>query len=407
MSPRGKRVAAVICNWNKKDYLLGCLESVIGQTLRAHPPAQSGNFIKSDVLTELDVFVVDNASTDGSAESVANTYGDSVTLIRNAVNRGGAGGFNDGIREALRSNRDYDYLVLLDNDVQLDSRAIDELVNFMESTHNAAMAGSKIYSMSNPGTLQEFGAGLDWEHATIAPHKKGYSETVHGALVANIETDYVPACASIVRRSAIEKCGAMEESYFIYWDDIEWAWRMRRFGYSIFVVASSLVWHHMGTSNKKNLAPTYYFWRNRVRFFKKYGGRTSMYALFLDAYTALFTCGVFEKTNTSAILSQALADGLNDVGGRRDFEDGMVLNLDTPKNFLAIYAEEDLPKLNYVNVGHVILDASTLDVPGRLDVYTDRYGNVLPALQAIAFKADFDKHREEYINVTLNKCGFK
>ena len=100
-----KRVGAVICNFNKKEDVLNCIQSVL-----------------ESKYTDYDLYVVDNASSDGSAEAIREKYGSQVTVLVNAENLGGSGGFNTGLRKALEKG--YEYLYCLDNDVLVDENAM-------------------------------------------------------------------------------------------------------------------------------------------------------------------------------------------------------------------------------------------------------------------------------------------
>ena len=76
-----KNIGIVVCNYNKKDYVLNCLKSLFEQT-----------------INDFDIYVVDNASTDGSAEAIKEKFGRQLILIENDENLGGSGGFNVGLR---------------------------------------------------------------------------------------------------------------------------------------------------------------------------------------------------------------------------------------------------------------------------------------------------------------------
>ncbi|WP_420265739.1 glycosyltransferase family 2 protein [Candidatus Magnetominusculus dajiuhuensis] len=366
------QTAVIICNWNKKDYLLPCIGSVLDQTYR-----------------DFDVYVVDNASDDGSAHAVTTQFGGRINLIENETNKGGSGGFNTGIAAALNSGKCYEFLYLLDNDTRAEADALATLVEFMLTRPEAGIAGSKLYYMDGqPGTVQEFGAWLDWERAFIKPNKKNYSEVSHGEITKDIEVDYVPACSLIARTDAVKEVGLLDESYFLYWDDMDWAWRMKLKGYKIFGAAKSKVFHAMGISSKKDLLTTYYFWKNRVRFFKKYGTATTMDILLGDVFTAIYTCEAFEKTNTKEIIYRAAIDGLKDIGGRADFKNAEPsLTLDIRKKFVS------MNNARVINVGHVILDAAEADAA----IYADPYGNTMAAAEAWKLKLAYHAAKAKFI----------
>ena len=146
-----KQVAIVICNYNKIDYVLNCINSV-----------------KISSNENYDIYVVDNASTDGSADAIKKEFGQSINLIVNNVNLGGSGGFNTGIKEALK--KDYKYVMLLDNDVILDKNAIQAAFEYMEENSDVAVVGSKLYSMDITNQIQELGANIDFENFYIKPN---------------------------------------------------------------------------------------------------------------------------------------------------------------------------------------------------------------------------------------------
>ncbi|HOP74686.1 MAG TPA: glycosyltransferase family 2 protein [Bacillota bacterium] len=294
-----KKIAVVICNFNKKDYVMQCIASVFAQDLHG-----------------ISVYVVDNASTDGSSEEISRKFKDKVNLIRNFENLGGSGGFNTGIREALKW--DYPYIYLLDNDVILDSKALSELVDYLESHPQTAVAGSAIYSMDHPDELQELGAVIDWENYYIQPKGKGMLGNATTAEI--LECDYVPACSMLVRTEAIRKVGVMDESNFIYWDDIEWGHRMKQAGYRVAVVPSSKVWHKMGVAQRSNTFGTYYFWRNRLNFFLRNVDDADVShfteKIFAELFQALYSCNFNQKYRSAGTIMFAVEDALGNVRGK-------------------------------------------------------------------------------------------
>ncbi|MDI3546991.1 MAG: hypothetical protein PWR10_643 [Halanaerobiales bacterium] len=294
-----KAVAIIILNYNKKDYVLQCIESV-----------------KKSSFQNYDLYVVDNASTDGSVEAINDFFGREVNLIRNSENKGGSGGFNTGIREAFK--KDYKYIYLLDNDVILDEDALKELYNYLERNEDVAIAGSLIYSMDKPGEIQELGSSIDWNNFYINPNYKGFKD--NGQLPEIVECDYVAACSLLVRADAIKKAGIIDEGNFIYWDDIEWAYRMKLAGFRVVSYTRSNVWHKMGVKAKSNTFGTYYFWRNRVHFFVKYldKDRIKEFAekIFDEIFQAVYSCNYTGKYSSAKTIIAAVEDACHNVRGK-------------------------------------------------------------------------------------------
>lgn len=245
-----KKVAAVICNYNKKDYVTECIQSVT-----------------ESVFRDFDIIVVDNASTDGSPECIRARFGEQVKLLENGENLGGSGGFNRGIRHALEQG--YEYIWCLDNDVLVDENAVGELYAFLEGHPEAGMAGSKVYHMENPDYVQQFGIDIVWEEYCCEAKYSGLRED--GSMPEVVYSDAVAACSVLVRASLIREIGPLPEENFLYWDDTEWGIRCNLAGFKVASVGSSKILHSMGAKKESvNTFPLYYAWRNWIRFFMKY-----------------------------------------------------------------------------------------------------------------------------------------
>ncbi|KHD38322.1 glycosyl transferase [Clostridium acetobutylicum] len=296
-----KKLAVVICNYNKKDYLLKCIDSVLESSYK-----------------DLDVYVVDNASKDGSSDSVRENFSKKVILINNKQNLGGSGGFNTGIKEALKKK--YKYIMLLDNDVIIEKSAIENSFNYLERNLNTAVVGSKIYSMDNKDKIQEMGARIDFENFYINPLYKGYTDSRNFPEV--VQCDYVPACSMMIRMEALKKVGIMDEGNFIYWDDIDFGYRFKMKGYKVSVYSKSVVWHKMGVAQRINTFGTYYFWRNRINFFIKYIEKDKIerfsFKIFDEVMQAVYSCNYIGKYNSAITILTAVDDAINNVRGKAD-----------------------------------------------------------------------------------------
>ncbi len=132
-------------------------------------------------FTDMDIVVVDNASTDGSAEHIKNRFGNRVKLLVNEENLGGSGGFNTGIRYALEKG--YEYVWCLDNDVLVDENAAEELYAFLEAHPEVGMAGSKVYHMEDPDYVQQFGIDIIWDEYCCEAKYHGRLEDGSGSSI--------------------------------------------------------------------------------------------------------------------------------------------------------------------------------------------------------------------------------
>ncbi len=246
-----KKIGIVICNYNKKNYLKVCIESVLANVL---PKEQ------------YDIIVVDNASQDGSVDMVVEEFGGQVILLQNKENLGGSGGFSRGMHYCLENH--YTYIALLDNDTKIMPETIDNLYRHLEKSPETGVVGAKILQMDHPEVLQEMGAYIDWKDFTIFTPDKGKKNNT--SLPDLVECDYVPACCCMTRSEIVGKIGGFDTQYFIYWDDMDWCIRVKKQGYKINVIGNAVVYHKMGAQNDDNTFKNYYFTRNRILFFLKY-----------------------------------------------------------------------------------------------------------------------------------------
>lgn len=226
-----KKIGIVICNFNKVDKVLECIQCIL-----------------ENKFTDYDLYVVDNASTDGAPEAIKEKYGDKVRLIVNKENLGGSGGFNTGLRAAYKEG--YEYLMCVDNDAMLDENAIGNLYEFLEEHDEVGMAASKIYHLEAPDYIQQFGQTIDFEYfCTDVPHLDMYED---GSMPDYLYVDSVAACSLMIRRSTIDKIGFMPEENFLYWDDTEWCYLCNKSGMKVLNSMFQIVYEglHNGEYNR-------------------------------------------------------------------------------------------------------------------------------------------------------------
>lgn len=248
-------LSIIIVNWNSKTFLLRCLESI----------AQAqGTF-------SMETIVVDNGSSDGSVDAVrARILG--CHLIENQENLGFAKATNQGIREAQGR-----YLLLLNPDTVVSQEALERLIAFMDENPEAGVAGVQL--LNPDGSKQNSIAAfpslatellnkrlLRWFFPKRFPGKeRHYSEP--------IEVDSVIGAAMIVRRRALEDVGDLDEDYFLFLEETDWCYRMKKRGWKVFHVPQAKICHFQGRSvagEKKRARVEYY--RSRYLFFKKNRG---------------------------------------------------------------------------------------------------------------------------------------
>lgn len=294
-----KKIGIVICNFNKKQYVLNCIKSIFEQT-----------------IDDFDIYVVDNASTDGSADAVKEEYGDKVTLLVNEENLGGSGGFNTGLRKVIEVG--YEYLMCVDNDVVFDKDAINQLYLFLQTNPDVGMVGSKIFYMDNPDTIWSYGGEIDFKKYV---QKDLYRNCVDNEdIPKSAYCTYVPACSLMVRKEVVEKVGIMPEDNFIYLDDMEWGYNVTHAGYKVAVCGESKVWHKCGGRNSVNTFNNYYMWRNRINFFLKTLSEENKeeFADYIldEMFRLVYSCNLKKDTGVVKTVMYAFNDVVNGIRGK-------------------------------------------------------------------------------------------
>lgn len=335
-----KSTGVVICNYNKSQYVVKCIQSVLESN-----------------VDDYDVFVVDNASTDDSVEMIENIYSDKVTLIKNKENLGGSGGFNTGIRRVVDAG--YKYLWCLDNDVLVDENALKYLIEFLDNHDDTGMVGSKVYNMENPDIVQQFGMKIDFDNYCVEAKYLNYIED--GSMPEIVYSDAVAACSLLVRTDLIRIIGTMPEDNFLYWDDTEWGYRCNLAGYKVASYGKSQVLHSMGAKKESsNTFPTYYAWRNWITFFMKYTPAENLEQMAKSLVHYLFDVlyeGMYNGFNNRAkTVMYAYDDALHGISGRAeddkifdlDNNDDKFIELVSGKNNIYIEARHNNEEAHYI-----------------------------------------------------------
>jgi GT2 family glycosyltransferase len=256
-------LSIVIVNWNTRDLLSRCLRCVYDTTLDL----------------EFEVIVVDNASTDGSQEMVRQKY-PGASLIANTKNNGFAKANNQAIRRSQGR-----YVLLLNSDAFVRENTIEHTVAFMDGHREAGMAGCKL--LYEDGRLQpscyafptlftEFciAVGLD----RLFPRSRLFGK--YGMTYWDFndirEVDVILGAFMLVRATAIDEVGLMDERYFMYSEEVDWCYRFREKGWKIYFGPHVEAVHLLGGSTRQVRAEMLiHLYGNRIEFFRKHHGELS------------------------------------------------------------------------------------------------------------------------------------
>lgn len=209
-------------------------------------------------LQNLEIIVVDNASNFNPEAEIKSQFPD-VKVIVSEENLGFAGGNNLGIEAATG-----DYIFFLNNDTELSTDIITPMVALMSTNHEIGVLCPQINYFDEPSRVQY--AGFT-EINPITGRNKQLSQTLE---TIPYTTAYPHGAAMMVRRSTIDEVGPMSKDYFLYYEELDWAVKIKAAGYSI-VADPRCVVHHKESASVGQESPmkTFYHTRNRLLFMRR------------------------------------------------------------------------------------------------------------------------------------------
>ena len=293
------KLSVIIVSYNVRYYLEQCLRSV-----RA---AGEG--------MDMEVWVVDNNSTDGSVQMVRDKFAE-VHLIANSDNPGFATANNQAIREMVgtengerktengeQKTENGEYILLLNPDTLVQKDTFRVCTDFFESHKDCG--GLSVKMINGEGQfLKESKRGFPSPATSfykisglirIFPHNKKMGAYYMGHLNDDKvnEVDVLPGAFLMIRREALERTGLLDESYFMYGEDIDFSWRIRLAGYKNYYLPTTRILHYKGESTRKSTMNYVYTFYNAMAIFaRKYFSKGGA-----KMYTFLIQCAIWLRAS--------------------------------------------------------------------------------------------------------------
>ena len=240
----------VIVNWNLKEDTLECVDSLLA----------SG-------VTLNQIILVDNGSTDGSAQTFRESYRDEIAIIESPENVGYAAGANLGIKHAL--DKHFNWIFLLNNDTIVATNFTVELQKAILDLDGYAIISPLILYYSNRSLIWSAGdKQIDHTLLTTHPFK---NRQLSPDLPIILPIDFPNGCAMMVKREVFEKIGLLDPTLFMYGEEVDFCWRAKMMGYRFTCYTPASIWHKVSRSSNKVRPRTRYLQiRNQSRFYRRY-----------------------------------------------------------------------------------------------------------------------------------------
>ena len=276
-------ISIIIVNYNVRDYLDNCLNSIY----------------KSKLIKNIEIIVVDNDSSDNSAQMVIEKY-PNINLIQNKTNFGFSKAVNQGIK--ISSG---EYLLLLNPDTVLEKNTLNILINYMENNKSVGMCGPKI--LNSDGTLQlsckrSFPTpivafpkliGLD----KLFPKNKWVGRYNLTYLDENQchSVDAISGSFMFIRKQILNEVGFLDEEFFMFGEDLDLCFRIKKHNYQIHYVPTTQIIHFKGESVKSVPLESIKWFYNAMDLFvnKHFSSKTSF------LFTFLLKTGIFLRKISS------------------------------------------------------------------------------------------------------------
>ena len=305
-------ISMIILNWNGKEDTKECMNSLVN--LR-YPKEK------------IEIIVSDNGSEDGSQESIKNHFRklqknnwNNLCLIENKKNLGAPMAYNIALK---RVNPGCEYILKLDNDVVLSKGSLSEMLKIFNEEENIGIVGPKIMHYDNPKKIS---------------HGAGFLNTTTGQISnvdspKKIECDFVTGCTMLIKKNILKELESfLDEKFFIYWDDTDFCFRVKKMGYKILYTPITKVLHKVSSSTKakeKSIFSIYYYIRNKLLFIHKHSNIFQKIPLF-TAYiligvpkfilTSIFVWDKNINTKKIKYYLKAVISGILNRGGKIDIK---------------------------------------------------------------------------------------
>jgi len=284
------KVSIILVNYlNYKD-TIGCIRSLHNIT-----------------YPNYEIIVVDNSEDEESYEIIKNCSG--INLIKSEKNLGFAGGNNLGIKIALA--KDADYVLLLNNDTIVKENFLNELV-IQSKDSSAGIATGKIYYLDQPTKIWGAGGRVDWKRGMGIFYGINEIDT-HSKYNKQKYISFASGCMMFIKKEVLENIGLLNESFYMYCEDVEYCIRANRNGVMILYVPSSIVWHKIGLKKARgSYFHFYYIVRNTIFIIKKYTTVTQMIKYISFSIPYFIINALFELLKKNPDIMKAMLRGFYD-----------------------------------------------------------------------------------------------
>ena len=291
MSPN-KKLAIIIVNWKQYDLTKKCLLS-----------------INKTKFNNYKIILVDNESSEKKLNVLLNDFYN-LKVIQNKLNLGFGVANNQAINYALDNN--YDYVMLLNNDTEVDQNFISPLINCIENNNSIGGVQPLIMNYNKRDSIWSAGGYIN---------KFFGNTTTNKSLEKKLDLDWITGCCMLLKTEVIKKTKLLDENFFAYYEDVDWSLRIKDLGYSLQLVETSLIYHHGSISSNNSTSEGrlsayvhYLNFKNHIYFLRKHSEKFNFFGVVLYQLMKLISYSIYFilrfRFNKLKMIYKGLIDGM-------------------------------------------------------------------------------------------------
>jgi len=288
-----KEIAIIIVNWKQYELTTNCLLS-----------------LKKLEYKNWKVILVDNESNFEKINKIKSDF-TKVEVIECKENLGFASANNIGIKYAIKNK--FEYVMLLNNDTEVNKNFIPPLLNSLRSNHLLGAVQPLIMNFNNKEKVWNAGGYLNNFFGVPYTNKKLNDK--------NQQIDWITGCCILLKANVIKKTGLIDENFFAYYEDVDWSLRIRSIGYSLGLQSNSIIYHHGSESSKKNniigegsLSPYVHYLniRNHIYLVKKHSDKFNFIGVLFYQFLKILFYSIYFILRLRFSKLKMVYKGLND-----------------------------------------------------------------------------------------------
>lgn len=278
-------VYIVVLNWNGWKDTISCIESLMDLNFHSYKIIVCDNNSSDNSIEEIKSWYYKNKNTysylkdselkffeDSKELNYSSPVNRAIYLIQTGSNLGFSGGNNVGIKFALKQP-DLEYIWLLNNDTEVEALALSFMVERMNQDSKIGLCGSKLIYDHDRRVIQGIGGIYNPWLCTSKHYKEGEPKDIElDQTECESVIDYVIGASMLIKKEVFLNVGLLSEDYFLYYEELDYTFRLRRAGYKIGLALNSVVYHKEGASTKKSkgVVSDFYFVKNKLTLTKKF-----------------------------------------------------------------------------------------------------------------------------------------